>query len=111
MSFLRILGKIGSVFEKVVPIMTPLEPLIAAVPGGVIFDTIFNAVVSVESQITVANAGPAKKSAVMTIVSAQHPAASQETVSQAIDEIVSAFNALVKLSDDLASAKTVTPTK
>lgn len=99
MSFLSVLKSIGGVFGKVNSVVAPLEPVIAAVPVyGPAFDTIFNAVVSVEGLFAGAvSAGAAKKSVVTTVVNAALPAAQAvpaPTLSTTIDEIVTALNAL-----------------
>ncbi len=113
MSFLSVLKSIGGVFGKVTSVVTPLEPVIGAIPVyGPAFDTIFNAVVSVEGLFTgVASAGAAKKSVVTTVVNATVPAAQAvppATLSTTIDEIVAALNALqaaqVKAATPAASA-------
>ena len=109
MSFLSVLTSLGGGFGKVTSVVTPLEPAIAAIPVyGPTFDTIFNAVVSVESLFTgVASAGAAKKSVVTTVVNATVPTAEAvppATLSTTIDEIVAALNAL-----QAAQVKAATP--
>lgn len=107
MSFLSVFKSIGKVFGKVNAVVIPLEPVIAAIPvyGGA-FDTIFNAIVGIESLFvgTVGAAaaggagnGAAKKTAVTAIVNATVAAPASipdTTLSTTIDQIVAALNQL-----------------
>lgn len=97
MSFLSVLKSIGGVFGKVTAVVTPLEPVIGAIPVyGPAFDTIFNAVVGVESLFAgTLKTGAAKKAAVTTVVNATSPAPIAEpALSASIDQIVAALNQL-----------------
>jgi tRNA U34 5-methylaminomethyl-2-thiouridine-forming methyltransferase MnmC len=120
MSFLSVLKSIGGVFGKVTSVITPLEPVIAAVPVyGPAFDSIFNSVIAVEqlfanllptttpagTPAATAQAGALKKSVVTAIVNSTAATPIPEaTLSTTIDQIVAALNAL-----QAAQAKVSTP--
>jgi hypothetical protein len=99
MSFLSVLHDIGSIFGKITPIVTSLEPVIGAIPVyGTAFNTIFNSIVTIEGLFAgVLQAGTTKKAVVTTIVNATITTAQAvpaAVLSAAIDEIVAALNTL-----------------
>ncbi len=97
MSFLSVLKSIGGVFGKVTAVVTPLEPVIGAIPVfGQEFNTVFNAVVAVESLFAgTPKTGAEKKLVVTKVVNATSPSPITEpALSASIDQIVAALNQL-----------------
>jgi hypothetical protein len=95
MSFLPVLESILSVAENIANVAQPLEPLIGLIPvaGGPI-NLILNAMIAAEKLVPATGNGAAKKTAVTTLVNAAAPGIPATTLSTAIDEIVTALNAL-----------------
>lgn len=96
MSFLSVIQDIFGIFSKVSAVVTPLEPVIATIPGGTTFNTIFNYVVQVEQLFAgTVSQGPAKKAVVTALVNAQAGISITPTLlSSTIDEVITNMNAL-----------------
>jgi hypothetical protein len=107
MSFLSVLKSIGHVFQVGTAIVAPIEPIIAAIPGvGQVFNTVFSAIVGIEQLIGTPGTGAQKKQIVTQVVNTVHSGIDPAVLSNAIDALVSALNAIqaagVKLPGALA---------
>ena len=96
MSFTSVLKSIENFFTKTVAVVQPLEPIISVIPGGVIFNTIFNSIATIEGAFAgITGLGAAKKAAVTAIVnSTPGISVASDTLSTTIDEVVTGLNAL-----------------
>jgi len=104
MSFLSVLKSIGHVVATGAADMAPFEPAIAAIPvAGAPIATVIGAITAVEGLVPHAGAGPAKKAAVTSVVTAAIPTIDPVALSSAIDQIVTALNAMSKASVALST--------
>lgn len=96
MSFASVMKDIFGIFSGVNAIVTPLQPVIAAIPGGVVFNTIFSAVMNIEQAFAgTIGQGTVKKPAVIAIVKATPGiSVADDTLSTTIDQIVAGSNSL-----------------
>jgi hypothetical protein len=94
-SFLGVLKSIWHGVEGAANAVQPFEAAIATIPvvGGPAA-IILNAIVAAEKIVPAAGNGAAKKTAVTSLVNAAAPGIDPTTLSTAIDEIVTALNAL-----------------
>lgn len=107
MSFLSVLKTIGSVFTKVNAVVQPLEPVIAAIPGGSTFDSYFNTIVQIEQLFEGVASTPASSAAKLSIASqviaAKNPTVSPETIPPVVNTIVASLNALQGVQTSVAA--------
>ncbi len=94
-NFLSVIQHIWSGITSVVNVAAPYESTIAAIPvvGGPAA-IIIGAILAAEKIVPQPGNGAAKKTAVTALVNAAAPGITPATLSQAIDELVAALNAV-----------------
>lgn len=94
MSFLSVLKSIGHGVQTGLGIEQQFAPIVAAVPGGGVVNTVVSAILSLEQLFPHSGVGPAKAQLVTAAVAAVSPGIDQIVLQSSIDKIVAAFNAL-----------------
>lgn len=94
MSFLSVIHAIDSGLKTGIAVAAPVAPVVSLIPGvGGIFGTVLTAVTAVEHLIPDAD-GAVKKDVATKIVTAAQPATDPAGLSESIDALVKALNAL-----------------
>lgn len=97
MTFASVMKDIFNIFSGVNAIVTPLQPVISIIPGGIVFNTIFTAVMNIETAFAgTSGLGVAvKKPAVIAIVKGTPGiSVADDILSTTIDQIVAGSNSL-----------------
>jgi hypothetical protein len=95
MSFLSVLKSIGHGIQVGVSDASAFSGIIGSIPVvGAPIDLALNAITAVEKLVPASGNGAAKKTAVTALVNAATPGIDPTTLSNAIDAIVAALNAL-----------------
>lgn len=94
MSFLSVLKSIGHGVQTGLGVEQQFAPIVAAVPGGSVVNTVVYAILSLEQLFPHSGLGPAKSQLVTAAAIAAAPGIDPGAVQASVSQIVAAFNAL-----------------